>query len=578
MVSRFTTRPELAGTFGMVAATHWLAAAAGMHMLESGGTAFDAAAAAGFVLEVVEPHQNGLGGEVPILLYSADDDEVFVVNGQGVAPAAATRGYFAGLGLDLVPGAGLLAACVPGAFAGWILLLERFGRLPLREVLSPAIGYARDGFPALARLSDELRAVEPTFRSDWPSSAELWLADGVPGPGARVRNPALAHTFARLLEEAEAAGPRRLAQLEAARRAFYEGFVADAIVSFARRPSPSPAGTHPGLLSGSDLAGFRAALETPTRLAYRDFEVFKTGPWGQGPVMLQQLALLSGFDLAALGEGSPELVHVVAECAKLAFADREAFYGDPRVVEVPLGDLLSKAYNDERRRLVGDEASHELRPGTPGGRTPRLPAAVAGGGTAVSAHDTCHLDVADRFGNLVSATPSGGWLQSSPAVPGLGFCLGTRAQMFWLEDGLASSLRPGSRPRTTLSPSLAFRDGRPYMAFGTPGGDQQDQWPLRAFLYHAELGLALQEAVDTASWHVEHAPSSFHPRRARPGELEIETSFPEATLKALERRGHRLVAVPPWSLGRVTAVCRQADGTLRAAADARSGQAYAVGR
>jgi gamma-glutamyltranspeptidase/glutathione hydrolase len=573
----------------MVAASHWLAAQSGMLMLESGGNAFDAAAAAGFVLEVVEPHQNGLGGEAPMVLYSAAERDVFVVNGQGPAPRAATAAAFADLGLELVPGDGLLAACVPAAFGSFLLLLERFGTLPLREVLSPAIGYARRGFPVLPSLSQVLVEMEPAFGTNWPSSAELWTAAGRPEAGRLMRNERLATTYERLLGEAEAAGSERGKQIEAARRAFYEGFVAESIFGFIEKEK---AGGTAALLGPEDLASWQATLEAPARLHYRQFEIFKTGPWGQGPVLLQQLALLSGFDVGELGLGSPELVHVVIECAKLAFADREAFYGDPLLVDVPLGELLSPSYNEERRRLVGGEASFELRPGRPEGREGRLPRAgrsdpPAEGGLAghrlksaspPAAHDTCHVDVVDRFGNLISATPSGGWLQGSPAVPGLGFCLGTRAQMFWLEEGLASSLSPGARPRTTLSPSLAFRDGEPYMAFGTPGGDQQDQWPLRVLLYHADFGLPLQAAVDTPSWHSEHFPSSFFPRERRPALLKAESTLGEQTLSALRRKGHDVEESEPFSLGLVTAVARQGDGRLWAASDCRAAQAYAVGR
>ncbi len=597
----FTTRPELTGTFGAVSATHWLAAQSGMRILEGGGNAFDAAAAAGFVLEVVEPHQNGLGGEAPMIGYSSDEDDVFVVCGQGPAPAAASVKAFRDLGLERVPGAGLLAACVPAAFGSWMLLLERYGSMPLREILAPAIGYARDGFPALATLATVLAQMEQPFRHNWPSSAALWVADGAPRPGQRVRNPELAATFRALLEAAEAAGSERAVQIEAARRAYYEGFVADAVAAFVAIPQPAPDGTHAGLLTADDLAGWRAGIERPTRLPYRDFEVLKTPPWGQGPVMLQQLALLQGIDVSGLGEGTPELVHVMTECAKLAFADREAWYGDPDFTDVPLQTLLSAAYNDERRQLIGDEANLELRPGSPDGRTPRLPtlpfaragatatsdgpepsATLAGGDAGDPTHagrgDTVHLDVADRFGNIISCTPSGGWLQSSPAIPGLGFCLGSRAQMFWLEDGLASTLRPRSRPRTTLSPSLAFRDGKPYLAFGTPGGDQQDQWPLRVLVYHADFGLPLQAAVDAASWHTNHFPSSFYPRGYDKGELEVESRLGAAPIEELRLRGHSVVEGGEWSLGRCTAVARTPDGFLHAAADPRTQQAYAVCR
>ena len=585
----FATRPELRGSFGMVSSTHWLASAAGMAVLERGGNAFDAAVTAGLVLQVVEPHLNGPGGEVPILAAPATHGRVLVVNGQGPVPAAATIGRFADLGLDLIPGTGLLAACVPGAFGAWMLLLRDHGTLRLREVLEPAIGYAGAGFPAVPRVGGAIGAMERLFRAEWPSSAEVWLADGVPAPGGRLRNPALAATWRRLLEEAEAASPDRDGQIEAALAAFYEGFVAEAIAGYLAGAEVMDVSgrRHRGLLDGDDLAGWRATVEEPVSAGHHGWTVCKTGPWGQGPVLLQQLRLLEGFDLEAMGLGSAGYVHTLAECAKLAFADREAWYGDPAAFDVPVDGLLDPAYADDRRALAGEEASLELRPGSPAGRTPRLPSAgarpareeeLAGSGEPTFG-DTCHVDVVDRHGNLVAATPSGGWLQSSPIVPGLGFCLGTRAQMLWLEEGLASSLRPGTRPRTTLSPSLALRDGEPCLAFGTPGGDAQDQWTLQFFLAHARFGLDLQRAADTPSFQSDHFPSSFWPRRASPGKLVIEASHDPATIEGLRQRGHLVELAEPWSLGRTCAAGRDpATGFLVAAANPRGRQAYAVGR
>jgi gamma-glutamyltranspeptidase / glutathione hydrolase len=610
--SSFTTRPQLAGTFGMVASTHWLASAAGMAVLEKGGNAFDAAVAAGLVLQVVEPHLNGPGGEVPVIGFDAADGEVFVLDGQGPAPAAATLDAFGALGLDLVPGTGLLAACVPAAFGTWMLLLERHGRLRLRDVMEYAIGYAGNGYPMLATASAAVAAVAEIFREHWPSSVGVYLPGGAaPAPGARFRNPDLAAAYARILAEAEAASADRSGQIEAARQAFYEGFVAEAIAGFLDRAEVMDVTgrRHRGLLTGSDLAGWRASAEAPVTADYHGLTVCKTGPWGQGPVFLQQLALLDGFDLTAMGPGTADFIHTVTECAKLAFADREAWYGDPRHTDVPLAELLSPGYAAERRKLVGDESSGRLIPGAPGGAEPRLAgfaidafaryaraaAVPAGDGhrghgageplarsTDISSPelglgDTCHLDVADSFGNLVSATPSGGWLQSSPVIPGLGFCLGTRAQMFTLTAGLASALAPGRRPRTTLSPSLALRDGEPYLAFGTPGGDQQDQWTVGFFLNHVLFGMNLQQAIDAPAFHTDHFPSSFYPRGSAPRSLAGEARLGEPVLADLRRRGHDVTVMPPWSLGRISAVARDR-GFLYAGANPRGMQGYAVGR
>ncbi|WP_435891545.1 gamma-glutamyltransferase family protein [Nonomuraea angiospora] len=584
----------------MVASTHWLASATGMGVLERGGNAFDAAVAAGFVLQVAEPHLNGPGGEVPILLWSEDEQKVSVVCGQGVAPAAATIERYTGLGLDIVPGTGLLAATVPGAFGGWMLMLERWGTWSLADVLAPAIHYAEHGVPVLERIAATIASVEGLFTGDWPTSAATWLPGGrVPAAGSKLANPVLAETYRRVVAEAEAASSTREGQLAAARRAWYEGFVAEAIAEFCAKTAwrDSSGEAHGGLLTGDDLARWSASVEEPLAFDYRGHTVYKTRPWGQGPVFLQQLALLQGFDLDGMEFLGADYVHTVTEAAKLAFADREAWYGD---TDVPVSDLLSEAYNAERRKLVGARASFELRPGSPGGRAPRLPdypapgtasdapgvsgarspqgvgePTVARDGTVKG--DTCHLDVVDRWGNMVSATPSGGWLQSSPTIPELGFCLGTRAQMFWLQEGLPASLRPGTRPRTTLTPSFALRDGRPWLAFGTPGGDQQDQWSLNFFLAVVHGGLNLQEAIDAPMFHSEHFPSSFFPRGSRPGVLHVEDRVDASVTAELRRRGHEVEVQGPWTLGRLSAVARDGE-FLKAAANPRGAQGYAVGR
>ncbi len=465
MSASFTTRPEILGTFGVVTSTHWLATAVGMGILERGGNAFDAAVATGFVLQIVEPHLNGPGGEVPMLLHRPGEEAPRVLCGQGVAPAAATIARFDELGLRMVPGTGFLPAVVPGAFDAWMLLLRDYGSMTLEEVLSPAIGYAEQGFPVVSRVAEAIAPIAGFFKTEWPSSAEVWLPGGRP-PRAReiFATPGMARTYRRLLDEAKAAGADRTTQIEAARSAFYRGFVAEAIDDFcANFEAMDTSGRrHRGLLTGDDLANWQASYEDPIGYDYAGYRVFKTGPWGQGPVFLQQLALLKGFDLAAMDPLGPEFVHTVVECAKLAFADRDVFYGDPDFAEVPLGTLLSDDYNDARRALVGEVSSEDLRPGTLADSERRLRVLLGLSGSEVGAGaaagvgeptfvdlpevegDTVHLDVIDRHGNMVSATPSGGWLSSSPVVPELGFALTTRGQMFWLTDDLPSGLAPAS--------------------------------------------------------------------------------------------------------------------------------------
>jgi gamma-glutamyltranspeptidase/glutathione hydrolase len=542
----------------MVASTHWLASAAGMAVLERGGNAFDAAVAAGFTLQVVEPHLNGPGGEVPALFYSVDRGEPLTLCGQGVAPAAATIERFRELGCDLIPGTGVLAACVPGAFGGWLLLLQEFGTWSLEEVLAFAIGYADNGFPVVGGMGLSIER-QAEVLAQWPASRDLYLP--VPAIGTQFRNPVLAATYRRIV--AESAGGSRDAQIERARELFYEGFVADEIHRFCAAEG--------GLLTLDDLAAWRATLEPVVSFDYRGTTVCKTGAWGAGPVALQQLALLDGFDVAGLSEA--EFVHVVTECAKLAFADRDALYGD---TDVPLETLLSREYNDGRRALIGADASSAHEPGM--GRLPTLvhAEAMAGAGEPTRG-DTVHVDVVDRWGNMISATPSGGWLYGSPVIPTLGWPLGTRAQMFWLEEGLPSSLRPGARPRTTLSPGLALRDGKPWLAWGTPGGDQQEQWAFHVFLRHVDRGLNLQEAIDAPEFHTDHLISSFYPRAFVPRSLDVEGRFSHAVIDELRARGHEVTVNPDWSLGRVTAV-QNADGQLRAAANPRGMQGYAAGR
>ncbi len=590
MLSDFTTRPTLTGTFGMVSSTHWLASQAAMRMLELGGNAFDAAVAGGFVLHVVEPHLNGPGGDLPAIVATATDPTPRVLCGQGPAPAGASREAFAAMGLDHVPGSGVVAAAVPGAVDAWLLLLRDHGTLPLATVLEPATAYARDGHPVLGRVVDTIARVRDLFTDHWPTSAEVWLPGGrLPRAGELVTNPA----YAAVLERLAAAGDP-----ESARRAWSQGFVAEAVDAFqAREWRHSGGQVLPGLVTGQDLADFSATWEPAVVGSWQGLEVAKTDLWGQGPALLQVLAMLDELGPEALDPDSEPGMHAVVECWKLAMADREAWFGDRSPVTAR--ELLDPAYVAQRAALVGDTADLGVRPGSPGGREPRLSAHVqrllAGEHVAPSSDgttgeptvqrdgetrgDTCHLDVVDRWGNVVAATPSGGWLQSSPVIPELGFCLGSRSQMFWLDEGLPASLEPGARPRTTLTPTLALRDGVPVLACGSPGGDQQDQWQSLFLLRHVVQGRSLQEAIDAPMFHTTSFPGSFHPRGMEPGSLVTESRVAPEVLRGLRERGHLVQDAGPWALGRMCAVSRDpATGLLSAGANPRGMQGYAVGR
>ena len=677
----------------MAASTHWLATGSAQAVLERGGNAFDAAVAAAFVLQVVEPHLNGPGGDVVgLFVTSHSPREPIVLMGQGPAPAAATVDHYRSEGLELVPGTGALAAAIPGAVDAWLLLLRDHGSWELADVLAFAVGYARDGHPLLPSVAATVSRVAPLFREHWPTSAEQWLPDGaVPEGGSLATNPALAHTFERLIESAT--GDSREDRIEAARHEWREGFVAQAIVAFIQTPHRHSTGDdHAGVITLDDLAGFEASYEQPVSVEFRGRTVAKAGAWSQGPVVLQSLAILDGFDDERLDPATGIGAHTILEAEKLAFADRESYYGDD--VDVPLDHLLSADYSAERRALITDAASPDLRPGmVPGVEAYHpplrvaadLPADLTGGGepTAQSGDvtvvdgvtvvaeatseesmseeampeeaprteadlddegadegvqenyernaipveenladdeladdreterdydesealpdddladddlpdsglptdadgqtrgDTCHLDIIDRWGNVVSATPSGGWLQSNPTIPELGFCLGTRLQMTWLDEGTPTTLTPGKRPRTTLSPTLLFGPDDAVTALGTPGGDQQDQWQLLYLLRTIVGGYSPQQAIDAPSIHSTAFPESFWPRTWTPAGAVVESRLGGPAIAELIVRGHEVTVDGEWRNGRVSAVGRDAAGLLFAAANARGMQGYAAGR
>ena len=608
-----TTRPTLQGTFGMTASTHWIATATAQAVLERGGNAFDAAVAGAFVLHVVEPHLNGPGGDMTGVFATAEQPGTpIVLMGQGPAPAAATPEHYLGEGLELVPGSGALAAAVPAAVDAWLLLLRDHGSWQLDEVLAFALGYARNGHPILGRVCDTIAAVAELFTEHWPSSAAQWMPNGrVPVAGEIVTNEPWARTLDLLLSAAADTTAGRKDRIDAARREWREGFVAQALVAFIATPHRHSTGTdHRGVMTAADLAGFEASFEPAATATFRGHTIAKTGAWGQGPVLLQMLTILEGFDDSHLDPSTALGAHTILEAEKLALADRDTYYGD---AEVPLEHLLSLGYADARRQLITEHASHEFRPGAipgiepfaPPMRTEYLPPALAALGgdvqfagvgeptvaapasagepvvmaTGEMRGDTCHIDVVDRWGNMVSATPSGGWLQSSPTIPELGFCLGSRLQMTWLEPGSPSTLTPGKRPRTTLTPTLVLKDGVPVTALGSPGGDQQDQWQLLYLLRTIVGGYSPQQAIDAPAFHTTSFPGSFWPRTWTPGGVVVEDRLGDDVIAELEQRGHVVTRAGDWTLGRLSAVTSDpTTGLLQSAANPRGAQGYAAGR
>ena len=557
-----TIYPLVMGREAMISTEHYLSASAGARIFARGGNAIDAAVAATFVEGIVNPHMHTIGGEAPMLIYVAAERRVVSINGNTTAPARATIALYRAKGLKLVPGEGLLGAGVPAAFDALATALARFGTMTLAAVVEPALRLCEDGMPMHPGLSghgdtpEDLSGLigvasilsnQHKFRERWPSSAAISLPGGeVPKPGEIIKNPALAHFYRRLLDAESAARHRgREAAIDAARDRFYRGDIAREIVAWSD--------ANGGILEARDLANFTTRLEDAVAVDYRGVTVHKCQTWSQGPVFLQQLRLLEGYDLRAMGHNSPDYIHTLVEAAKLAFADRETYYGDPEFTAVPLAGLLAPRYAALRRGLIDPaRASRDLRPGDPVAMRALLD--PPGAAPQSWGPGTIHVTAADGRGNMVACTASGGWIPSSPVVESLGFPLGTRLQTFFLDEKHANALKPGKRPRTTLTPSLATRNGEPFLSFGTPGGDQQDQWTLQFFLNLLEFGMDLQEAIEAPRFSTAHFPSSFHPHAAQPGVLRIENRVAEATRTALAARGHKVEARPGWCEGHVLGI------------------------
>ena len=595
----FTTRPVIMGTRGVVASGHYLATAAGFRIMEQGGNAIDAAAAMCFCLNLLEPQSNGIGGEAPTLVYSAKEGKPFAISGMGWAPKAFTIDWCRQNGIDLIPGDGYLPACVPAVVDTWATAVARFGTMPFSQVLQPAIELAEKGFPVYEGLHDSLSRNVQRFTELYPTTGQVYLPDGrAPNVGEVFRNPDFAaalQIMCRAEEESQHKG--RVAGIEAARDAFYKGEIAERIVKFITdNPVEDASGSaHAGLLSYDDFADWHATVETPVTFNYGGLDVHKCPSWTQGPVFLQHLAILEGIDLKKMGHNSAEYLHTWIESAKLAFADREAYYGDPLFDDVPLDVLLSKEYGAARRDLIGATASLEMRPGDVGNGVPHYATADVAEdnrralGVAARAAkeqdlsevhegDTTHLDAVDWEGNMVSSTPSGGWIPASPVIAGLGFPIGTRGQMFYLNPNRPNALAPRKRPRATLTPSLVTRRGEPFLVFGTPGGDSQEQMTLQFFLNYVEFGMNIQEALDAPTVRSHHFPSSFYPRTALPGRMIAEGRIPGEVIAELERRGHEVEMTDDWSGGKVLAIhYNKGSGVIVGGASPKGSIGYAIG-
>ena len=596
-MSSHIPRPIIMGGRGVVTSGHYLGTEAGLRMLHAGGNAIDAAAAMGFCLHLLEPYQNGIGGEVPMLIHSAREGRTVAISGMGWSAQSFTINWCREHGIDMIPGDGYLPACVPAAVGTWAEALKRYGTLTFSAVLQPAIDLADGGFPMDALLRDRILDNQQTFTERYPTTGAVYLTDGEPVPvGAIFRNAQMATTLRTMCDAEAKAGGSRIAGIEAACDAFYRGPIAERIVDFiTRHPVEDASGSaHTGMLGIDDFADWHAGVEDPIRYTYRGLDVHKCPAWTQGPVFVQQLALLHGMDVAGLGQSSADYLHTILEVSKLAFADREAYYGDPDFDDVPFETLLSEDYNAPRRAMIDEHASMDMRPGNAGrgdvsyAQRPVLEdnRMALGLANAEADHetkdphagDTTHLDAADAEGNMVAATPSGGWFMTSPVIEGLGFPLGTRGQMFYLNPDRPNALAGRKRPRATLTPTLVTQDGRPIMGFGTPGGDMQDQITLQFFLNHVDFGMDLQDAIDAPTVVSHHVPSSFYAREALHGEVTMEGRHDPAVIEALRQRGHKIEITGDWALGRVQAVkIDHANRALHVATSPRDRIGYGMG-
>jgi gamma-glutamyltranspeptidase/glutathione hydrolase len=543
-----TTRPTIMGTHGMVACGHWLAADAGAAILKKGGNAFDAGVATVLAQQVLENNLAGFGGEVPILIFPAKEGKVYSIDGNMAAPGVPFE-WFQKNDILMIPGDGLLAAGVPPVPDALITLLDRWGTMSFAEVAADAIRLADEGYPMYNSVLSSIKSMEKRFRDEWPSSADVYLPGGkLPKYGEIFVQKDLARTLRRLVEaetNARIAGKNRSEALKAVRDRFYKGDIAAEIVKFNKENAflDATGKKNKGNLSLEDFAKYSAKIREPWTVNYKGYDVYKCGTWTQGPTYLQTLTILENFDLVGMKLNSADYIHVWIEANKLAHADRHQFYGDPDYVEIPQVGLLSKDYARLRAAQIDmKKASMDMRPGDPWKYNDKQPTKkVSAFSISNDVEGTTGTRVVDAQGNMFSATPSGGWFTSSPVIPGLGFMLGSRAQMFDVDDpNSPRAYAPGKRPTTTLSPTLVTKDGKGFCVLGTPGGDDQDQYTNQTLLNVILFGMEVQSAIDAPKVITKHFPSLFYPHTAAPGQMNVNDRIPEAIRTDLTARGHKI--------------------------------------
>ena len=604
-----TFRPVVRGRRGVVAGGHPLSVEAGMRMLQRGGNAVDAGVATILAASVIEFSHFSFGGEVPILIrmnpgsvrkgVQRRDRGVVVIEGMGTAPAKATREFFvnrgattsatapdssanqsadlptmAGSKSGLIPSTGPLSATVPAVLDACVVALDQYGTKSLAEVMQPAIELA-DGFPIDELRVQYIKTRAPIF-SQWADAKRIFLPIGkVPREGDVFVQADLARTLRAIAAvEKQNAGRGRHAALMAARDHFYRGPIGKRIGDYMQ--------AHGGLIAASDLAGWHATVGAPAKGEYRGYEIYKTGFWAQGPMLIEVLNLLENYDLKKMGQNSPAYIHTVTEALKLGFADRDRFYGDPNFVKVPT-QLLSKNYAAMRRNLIDESrASLDQRPGDPANMKPLMASAatISYNATPVpeieKANDTTCVNVIDKDGNMFSATPSGAWL---PAVVAgdTGVLMGQRLQSALTDPNSPNVVAPGKRPRITLTPTLILKNGQPFMILSTPGGDNQDQALLQVLLNVIEFGMNPQEAVEAPRFDTQHYVSSFDNHEFLAGVLNVESRIPAEVIKSLDARGHKIKIQSAWGTGSSPTVIMYdvKSGVISGGADPRRGR-YAV--